>query len=964
MAVAFLGVKILPAAASGTPPVGVDDIYTMISGGTLTCDVLANDTDAEGDALAAWLLTGRAFPAPGCVSPQGLGFEYVPTPGWSGIASFTYQAFDGTSYSNHTTVYVAVSPVSVLPSNSAPVASADATEVVEDEPKRLTVLENDSDADGDALSAIKVTDPSHGSLVATSSGFIYTPALNYNGTDSFIYLASDGNSFSAPVSVTITVTPVNDAPAAMADTVTVSEDTSKSIGVLSNDVPHVLAVEYTGLKNSASSSARINMDAFGVITDAPIYDPTIESSDPRVTRAGSWITFVTGSTGILYGSSGCAATVAFNGTGIDLIALTGPTYGIARVTLDSVETTMVDLYSPTYEFKRAVYSRRGLPVVDVDGEPLSAVKVTDPSHGSLVATSSGFIYTPAANYSGTDSFTYLASDGASSSAPVTVTINVAPVNDPPPAAVPDSFNLSEDTPRRIGVLSNDVSHVLAVEYTGLKNSASSSARINMDAFGVITDDATYDSAFESSDPRVPRAGSWTPAPVAGASDGSILYGSSGCSATVDFKGTGIDLIALTGPTYGIARVTLDSVETTMVDLYSPTYQYKRVVYSRRGLAVQDADGQTLTAVKVTDPSHGSIVATSGGFFYTPAPEYSGTDSFTYCASDGITTSVPASVTINVTALNDLPTFTKGSDITVVRDSGAYFSTWATSVSPGAPNESSQNLKFVVTTSRPSLFREGPVVTTGGVLGFNVAPGVWGSADCTVTLTDDSTAGGPALSRTETFKITVLRNSWVNITSPSLILPRYGSAYSVSGSLLTFVNGQASGVALARVRLQTAPAASGPYTNTSVVATTSATGYFTLLHVPRSKTFYRVVYEGDAVNAGSISAYRYAIPRVSVSKPVAPAVMYTARAASVYSVIVPQHSAGTYPVRIYRYRYTAGYWKSYGYVLARAYSIPGGSKAIAAIRLPYRGSWRLKAYAPPDAAHAGTWAVGYDSVTVR
>ncbi|MGE5686317.1 MAG: Ig-like domain-containing protein, partial [Gemmatimonadota bacterium] len=98
----------------------------------------------------------------------------------------------------------------------APVAAGDAYTVNEDTPLSVAapgVLGNDSDPDGNPITAIKLTDPAHGAVVLNSNGgFSYTPAPDYNGPDSFTYQASDGTLASAAVTVTITVNPVNDPP--------------------------------------------------------------------------------------------------------------------------------------------------------------------------------------------------------------------------------------------------------------------------------------------------------------------------------------------------------------------------------------------------------------------------------------------------------------------------------------------------------------------------------------------------------------------------------------------------------------------------------------------------------------------------------------------------------------------------------------------------------------------------------
>src|SRR5204863_219821 len=89
------------------------------------------------------------------------------------------------------------------------------------------VLSNDSDVDGDSLTAVLVTGPSHGTLTLNANGsFTYTPSSNYNGSDSFTYRANDGQANSNLATAALTITAVNDAPAAVNDAYTTAEDTA------------------------------------------------------------------------------------------------------------------------------------------------------------------------------------------------------------------------------------------------------------------------------------------------------------------------------------------------------------------------------------------------------------------------------------------------------------------------------------------------------------------------------------------------------------------------------------------------------------------------------------------------------------------------------------------------------------------------------------------------------------------
>lgn len=197
-------------------PVANNDSFTLAEDGVLQLTapgLFNNDSDVDGDALQAFLVTG---PAHGTLTLNGNGsFTYTPQPNFNGSDSFTYKAGDGTAFSNLATVSLTVTPV-----NDAPAAAADSYTIQKN--GLLTVatpglLGNDSDVDGDVLTAVLVTGPGHGNLVLNTNGsFVYTPAVNYSGSDSFTYQAGDGKTTSNVATILLTVTnpytpPVTDA---------------------------------------------------------------------------------------------------------------------------------------------------------------------------------------------------------------------------------------------------------------------------------------------------------------------------------------------------------------------------------------------------------------------------------------------------------------------------------------------------------------------------------------------------------------------------------------------------------------------------------------------------------------------------------------------------------------------------------------------------------------------------------
>ncbi len=197
----------LPAGPGpgNTAPVAVDDGYTVAEDVTLAVaapGVLANDTDAENHPLMAQV---TVQPTHGTLSLQSSGaFTYTPQANFHGTDAFTYRASDGNGGSD-----TAVVTITVTPAPDAPVAATESYSVQAGATLAVAapgVLGNDSDADGEGLSAVLQNDVDHGTLVLQSNGsFTYMPASGWSGADSFTYRASDGNLQSAETTVTLNV---------------------------------------------------------------------------------------------------------------------------------------------------------------------------------------------------------------------------------------------------------------------------------------------------------------------------------------------------------------------------------------------------------------------------------------------------------------------------------------------------------------------------------------------------------------------------------------------------------------------------------------------------------------------------------------------------------------------------------------------------------------------------------------
>jgi VCBS repeat-containing protein len=410
--------------------VALDDSYSTDEDTLLTVvapGVLSNDTDPESNPLTASLVTDVSN---GTLALNGDGsFTYDPDANFNGSDSFTYKANDGTADSNIATVTITVNPV-----NDPPVALDDDYTVAEDSPLSVPqpgVLQNDYDVDLDPLSVNLDTTTSHGTLSLNSNGsFIYIPNNNFNGQDTFTYYLNDGTTNSELATVTITVTPVNDAPKAYNESYNTLEDTLLTVaapGVLENDTD-VDEDILTAVLATTTLHGTLTLNANGGFT----YLPELNYA---------------GTDSFTYRVSDGTVTSNLATTTITITAVNDAPVGIA------------DSYS-VLEDNTLTVTAPGILTndTDVENDPLTAVLQQTVSHGVLsLNPNGGFTYTPTANYYGSDSFSYRAYDGDKYSGITTVTITVQPVNDPPVAQA-DSYTASIGSVLYIdapGVLDND-----------------------------------------------------------------------------------------------------------------------------------------------------------------------------------------------------------------------------------------------------------------------------------------------------------------------------------------------------------------------------------------------------------------------------------------------------------------------------------------------------------------------------
>jgi VCBS repeat-containing protein len=317
-------------------PVAADDTATTPEDSVVSIGVLPNDTDVDNDSLRVISVTQGAH---GSVAIKGDGtLNYTPSMNFNGADTFRYTVSDGNGEIDTASVTVTVTPV-----NDPPVASDTQALTDEDTPVAITLLGNDIDSS--ALSFSIVDAPLHGTLGTFSGNSVtYTPDPNYNGTDSFTYVANDGQADSNLATVSIAITPMNDPPVlATVGDKTIAESALLAFNLSASDPDgDVLTFSTAGLPEGAT---------FDRATGAFSWTPSLE-------QAGSYtVTFT------VIDPEGKSASETITIRVEDVITNQGPVCSTARPSIE-------EIWPPNHARTEVVDI---LGVTDPDNDPLTLV---------------------------------------------------------------------------------------------------------------------------------------------------------------------------------------------------------------------------------------------------------------------------------------------------------------------------------------------------------------------------------------------------------------------------------------------------------------------------------------------------------------------------------------------------------------------------------------------------------------
>ncbi len=357
----------------------------------VTSDLSA--TDGDGDALTYSITSSPTRGSLSLNSATGR-FTYTPSANYYGTDQFFYQASDGQASSPPAKATITISSVNDRPTATSPLS----LRTNEDTP--VGAIVRGTDIEGDTLYFRVIDAPSRGTVEMNeeTGEFTYTPNANLFGSDSFTYAARDVLAESAPVRISVTVDPVNDAPTSGFRSFTTNEDVTLSGSLPAADIDgdpltfHVVSPPSWGTLNLDQATGQ-----FTYLGDADY-------------NGGDFFTYRV--------RDGQASS------------------GVGRATIAILPVNDVPLAHATSAATLEDTAVSGTVTgFDIDGDVLTFEVSRYPSHGGveLNSTTGAFTYTPARDYNGPDSFSFRTNDGALRSAAATVSLSVAAVNDAPVA---------------------------------------------------------------------------------------------------------------------------------------------------------------------------------------------------------------------------------------------------------------------------------------------------------------------------------------------------------------------------------------------------------------------------------------------------------------------------------------------------------------------------------------------------
>ena len=577
-------------------PVASDDSATALQAALLeNINVLANDTDPENNALTV-IEAVSANGATVVINADGT-LNYQSAEGFSGLDTVSYTISDGAGGTS-----VATLSVTVELGATPPVAVNDGVGAVEDTLlENINVLENDTDANNDALTVTAAVSTAGGAVTINADGTLnYLPPANFTGEDTITYTISDGNEGTSTATVTVTVASVNDAPVATNSSVETLEDTSIiQLDVLAN---------VTDIDGDALTLVSVESEAGGTIT-------VNEGGTINYAPAENYF----GSDTLTYVATDPAGASVTGSISIDIIAVNDAPVVVGETIVTNEDSGVDNIVVLTNDS-------------DIEGDALSVTEASSVNGGAVTINEDGTLnYTPPANFNGTDTIEYTVTDagGAASVGAVLVTVNS--VDDQPIASTLDTATdkgvaIEGDLSQQVESGDGSMTYALTVGAEPQHGVVT----LNEDGTFVYTPDADFSGRERFGYTVTDEDGDQSSSVVTI----SVVADSFSANSASDLPN---DVPLAAADNYQVAEDTPITARVTTND----------------GLST-DGDGTNVVTVAEGDgPTHGALLMSEAGVFvYTPETNYFGPDSFTYTLTDANGDTSTAVVTLNVGQVND------------------------------------------------------------------------------------------------------------------------------------------------------------------------------------------------------------------------------------------------------------------------------------------------------------------------
>lgn len=540
-------------------------------------------------------------------------------------------------------------PIGVHQVNLAPEIGFTSIEVEED--SEFVSEKAFNDPENDDVDVMLIEIPEHGSIRTPDEGLSYTPDPNYEGNDSFVIQGLDKHGNFSEQEILVTVTPVNDSPELITQSITLLEDTFAEQALQATDeegdaiIFHLVSQPTNGtaqVSNAGNLVYRPQDNFFGEDQFS------VRLSDPEG---------------------------AFS-------------EAVVQITVFGVNDPPV-LTAQVFSSNEDERFQGAIQAFDIEGDTLEFTVIGLPQNGELTAQSNGnFSYMPNANFNGIDTFSMIVDDGEYNSSTVEMTIEVAPVNDPP-SLISSVLSVKEDTllmatleasdPENDDLLftllsqaengfaeinpNGDVSYTPKKDFNGRDtlivgisdiSGLSSTGTLTLDIEPVNDLPVLISSEFEHNedtvlvvnlDARDIDSNTLSFSLVdTDYSEGSLTLTSSGelrFTPNLNFNGNFLVGVEIADSSLETANGSF-SITTLAVDdepnVPTQTFSARFGGVISNSLPTEDVDGETLNYTLVEAPTNGNVeLQSKGEFTYSPNSGFFGNDTFSFNVSDGVNT---------------------------------------------------------------------------------------------------------------------------------------------------------------------------------------------------------------------------------------------------------------------------------------------------------------------------------------